>query len=96
MPIEPFVVGNAGLPAAVDDPDPFERERTDGGVMTLAPAFLQIVVGPRPIRIQDGTRGELVESLTPRRRRNEPRFPAPGGYFRFYENGLTLFRKTSS
>ena len=40
LQIKPLVVGSAGLPAAVDDPDPLEGQRADGGVVTLAPALL--------------------------------------------------------
>ena len=63
MEVEAFIVGRAGQPAAVDDPDPFERQRTDGGVVALAALLLLLVVGPRPGRVDDGAFGELVEGL---------------------------------
>ena len=31
-----FAIGGAGLPAAIDDSDPFEGERTQGLVMVVA------------------------------------------------------------
>ena len=63
LQIMPLVVGSAGLPAAVDDPDPLEGQRADGGVVALAPALLQIVVGVCPGRVDDGTLCELMEGL---------------------------------
>jgi len=75
LQIEALIIGDAGLPAAMDDPDPFERQRTNGGVMALSPALLLVVVGPRPDRVEDGTLGELVEGLAQELRA----VPAPMG-----------------
>ena len=47
----------------MDDPDPLEGQRTDGGVVALAALLLLLVVGPRPGRVRDGVLGVLVEGL---------------------------------
>ena len=63
MQISSFVVGRVGLPAAMDHPNPFERERADGGIVTFSALFLLVVKGPRPRRIRDRTFGVFMEGL---------------------------------
>ncbi len=43
--VEVFVVSGLGLPTAIDDTDPFERQGTDGGMMPCASTALEVIVG---------------------------------------------------
>lgn len=47
----------------MDHPNPFERERADGGIVTFSALFLLVVKGPSPRRIRDRTFGVFMEGL---------------------------------
>lgn len=46
--IDNFIVGGAGLPALPDDPNPFEGQGADGGVVVFAFGALAVVVSAGP------------------------------------------------
>ena len=51
------------MPALPDDPDPFEGQGADGGVMFFAFGALAVVVSAGPERVLDRLGGELMKGL---------------------------------
>ena len=51
------------MPALPDDPDPFEGQSADGGVMVFAFGPLAEVVSAGPERVLDRLGGKLMKSL---------------------------------
>ena len=58
-----LVVGRPILPAPKENPDPFEGQRAEGGVVAVAPSALLVVVAPGPGREADGLTGVFVKRL---------------------------------
>lgn len=56
-----FIVGQAVLPAAPEDAQPFEGEAAEDGLVAFAGAFLLLVVHFRPRAFGDGLTGPLDE-----------------------------------
>src|SRR5579863_4161773 len=61
--IDALVVSRSGLPAAVEDPYPLERQCPDGGLIRTALCSLLPVVGARPERFVDGLARPFDEGL---------------------------------
>ena len=51
------------MPAPPDDPNPFEGQSADGGVVVFAFSALQRVVSAGPERVLDRLGGKLMKSL---------------------------------
>ena len=58
-----LVIGDAVLPAAPQDADPFEGEAAEDGLVAFAGAFLPEVIGLGPGTLGDGLAGPLDEGL---------------------------------
>lgn len=58
-----LILGSVILPAAPDDPLPFEGERPHGRVVRRAPGALLQVIRPRPPAVVDALPCELMEAL---------------------------------
>ncbi len=61
--VDTLVVSRSGLPAAVEDPYPLERQCPDGGLIRTALCSLLPVVGARPERFFDGLARPFDEGL---------------------------------
>ena len=57
------VIRDAVFPAGKEDADPFESDRSHGGVITFAPSSLAVVKGLGPGAVTYGTGGEFVKGL---------------------------------
>lgn len=62
------VVGDAILPAAKSDSDPFESQCPDGGVMVFSAPSLETIVSSGPVAEADRVSGPLVKGLTEKAR----------------------------
>jgi hypothetical protein len=63
LEIDDLVVRGASLPAPPDDPNPFEGQGADSGVMVFAFGALAEVVSAGPERVLDGLGGKLMKGL---------------------------------
>lgn len=63
LQIKNFVVRGAGLPTLPDDPDPFESQGADRGVMVFAFGALHSIVSAGPEGFGDRLGGELMKGL---------------------------------
>src|SRR5207249_7181462 len=63
LEIDDLVVRGASLPALPDDPDPFESQGADSGVMLFAFGALHRVVSTGPERVLDRLGGKLMKGL---------------------------------
>src|SRR6202521_287340 len=61
--VDALVVPCSGLPAAVEDPYPLERQRPHGGLIRAALRSLLPVIGARPERFVDGLARPFNEGL---------------------------------
>jgi hypothetical protein len=63
LQIDNFIVGSASLPALPDNPNPFESQSADGGVMVFAFGALARVVSAGPEGVLDRLSSELMKGL---------------------------------
>jgi len=63
LEIDNFIVGSASVPALPDDPDPFESQGADGGVVLFAFGALAVVVSAGPEGVLNGLGGKLMKGL---------------------------------
>src|SRR5215472_525498 len=65
LEVEAFVIRRPILPPAVHNPDPFEGQGPQGGMMPAPPQPPLLVVRPRPDGAQSRLTGKFVKALAP-------------------------------
>ena len=71
LQIPRLIIQRAVLPAAIQDPNPFERQRAHGGMMVLALRPFLFVISSRPHRLPHRKSRKFVKGL-PQKLRTRP------------------------